>query len=357
MTDSIYRKLADVLDSLPNGFPRSESGIEIELLKKVFEPAEAELFCELRLHKETAGEIAARTGRDAETLARELDAMWERGLLECDPGGAERRYGLVPWILGLYELQLNRIDAEFARLHAKYIKSVGPFFLSHSPQMMQVVPIEKQLSPDHSPMPYEQVSSIIEKSASFAVNECICKKQTSLLNRGCAKPREVCLAVSETPGYFDHHPLVGRVITKREAYDILRMAEEAGLVHMTGNTRKGHFFICNCCGCCCVQLIAARFGIPQTVNAHYYAVVDPALCKNCGTCETRCQVAAVVRGETSSINAAKCIGCGLCVSTCPEGAIRLVRKPEAQQVVPPEDDMDWYRKKAESQGKDISRWE
>ena len=199
MTDTIYEKLAEVLDSLPNGFPRSESGIEFELLKKVFEPHEAELFCELRLHKETAGEIAARTGRDPVKLAGELDAMWARGLLECDPGGAEKRYGLVPWILGLYELQLNRIDEQFARLHAKYIKSVGPFFLSHKPQMMQVVPIEEKLTADHNPMPYEQVSAIIERSASFAVNECICKKQTSLLNRGCTKPREVCLAVSEVP--------------------------------------------------------------------------------------------------------------------------------------------------------------
>jgi len=290
-------------------------------------------------------------------LASDLDSMWRRGLLECDPAGKEKRFGLVPWVLGIYEFQLKRIDAEFAKLHAKYIKTVGPYFLSHKPQMMQVVPIEEKLSPDHSATPYEQVSSIIERSASFAVNECICKKQMSLLNRGCDKPREVCLSVSETPRYYDGHPLVGRVITKEEAYGILRKAEEAGLVHMTGNTRKGHYFICNCCGCCCVQLIAARFGIPDTVNSHYCAVVDPALCKNCGTCETRCQVGAVVRGGVTTINDAKCIGCGLCVSTCPGGAIRLARKPEALQAEPPEDDMDWYRKKAEAQGKDISRYE
>ena len=263
MSDEIYIKLADVLNSLPNGFPRSESGVELLLLKKIFRADEAELFCKLKLRKESVTEIADRTGMERLHLEQKLDEMWKRGLVECDPGSQERRYGLVPWILGLYELQQRNIDAEFAKLHAKYIKSVGPYFLMHKPQMMQVVPIEKELKSENNPMPYEQVSAILDRSVSFAVSECICKKQTSFLGRECSKPREVCLAVSEKPGYFDNHPLVGRVITKEEAVSILKMAEEAGLIHMTGNTQRGHFFICNCCGCCCVQMIAARFGIDR----------------------------------------------------------------------------------------------
>ncbi|TAL33230.1 MAG: 4Fe-4S dicluster domain-containing protein [Spirochaetes bacterium] len=359
MSDDIYLKLAEVLGSLPNGFPRAQNGADIDLLKKVFEPHEAELFCALKLRKETVDEIAMRTGRDEASLGERLGAMWERGLVDCDPSGPARRYGLVPWILGLYELQNKRLDEGFARLHAKYIKSVGPYFLAPRPHMMQVLPIEKELTPAHDATPYEQVSAIIERSVSFAVNDCICKKQMSFLNRACDKPREVCLSVSDKPDYFRGHPLVKRIITRGEALEILQRAEEAGLVHMTTNTRHGQFFICNCCGCCCVQLMAARFGLPDTVNAHYFARIDESRCKNCGTCsETRCPIKAIDAVENARrVNTARCIGCGLCASACPEKAIVLVRKEAALQAEPPEDEMDWYRAKARAQGLDITRFE
>ncbi|HRZ25923.1 MAG TPA: 4Fe-4S binding protein [Spirochaetota bacterium] len=358
MGNDAYELLANVLGSLPNGFPRTETGVELELLKKLFAPDEAELFCRLRLNKETAREIAERTGLEKSALETKLARMWERGLVECDPSGAERKYGLVAWILGLYELQQKFIDEEFARLHAKYIKAVGPYFLRHKPHMMQVVPIEKEIRSDQSAMPYERVSALIDSCVSFAVSPCICKKQTSLLGRECRKPREVCLAISEKEGYFDNHPLVGRVITKTEALDILRMAEDAGLVHMTGNTKRGHFFICNCCGCCCVQLMAARFGMRDTVNAHYYAVIDNALCRNCGLCsDTRCQVKAIATEGKRTVMRDRCIGCGLCVSTCPEKAITLFRKSPEEQQNPPEDESEWNREKARAQGIDITPYE
>jgi Na+-translocating ferredoxin:NAD+ oxidoreductase subunit B len=224
--------------------------------------------------------------------------------------------------------------------------------------MMQVLPIEKELVPGNNPTPYEQVSEIISQSASFAVNDCVCKKQMSFLDRPCDKPREVCLAISDKPDYFHDHPLVKRVITREEALDILKTAEDAGLVHMTTNTRHGQFFICNCCGCCCVQLMAARFGLPDTVNAHYYAQIDESLCKNCGTCSgKRCPIKAIDAVENARrVNTARCIGCGLCASACPNKAISLVRKAASAQVEPPEDEMDWYRAKARAQGLDISRY-
>ena len=68
MSDEIYRKLATVLDTLPNGFPAREDGLEIRLLERIFDPDQAELFCDLRLVFESAEQIAERTGRPLEGL-------------------------------------------------------------------------------------------------------------------------------------------------------------------------------------------------------------------------------------------------------------------------------------------------
>lgn len=358
MDSAVFERLAATLDSLPNGFPRSQSGIELQLLRKIFSPDEAELFCDLRLARETVEEIAIRTGRPLEGLAEKLDAMWWKGQIERHGKDGDIRYNLVPWILGIYEYQLRSMDEEMARLHVKYIKSVGPYFLAKKPQMMQVVPVEREVSPANRALPFAQVSAILEKSRSFAVNQCICKKQMRLIGKGCDRPQEVCMVLSETEGYFDHHPMGGRVISREEAYDIVRVAEENALVHMTGNVRDGHVFLCNCCGCCCLQLIAARFGVKETVNSHYYAVIDQSLCTGCGTCsDRRCQVAAIeLLDGARKVVRDKCIGCGLCASTCPSEAIRIVRKDDAEITPPPEDDMDWYRRKAAEQGIDISRF-
>jgi Na+-translocating ferredoxin:NAD+ oxidoreductase subunit B len=359
MNEDIYLNLAGILDSLPNGFPRTESGVEIKLLKKIFAPDEAELFCDLKLVKETAGEISRRTGRPHQGLEAKLNDMWWKGQIECDPTGEEKRYCLAPWIVGIFEFQVRFMDEEFARLHVEYIKSAGLFFMKKKPQVMQVVPIEKEVPDGNEAIPFAQVSALIERSNSFAVNECICKKQAGLIGRECEKPREVCLLIAETPGFYDNHPMAGRIITREEARDILNRAEEAGLVHMTANLQQGHWFICNCCGCCCSQLLAARFGMKGAVNSHYHARINVALCRNCGLCsDTRCQIKAVdVVEEHRVINEDKCIGCGLCVSTCPAGAISLIHKSADRIIQPPRDEKEWYRIKAQNEKKDISKFE
>lgn len=359
MSDDIYLKLAALLDSLPNGFPRTESGVEIKLLKKIFAPDEAELFCDLKMIKETAAEISRRTGRALPGLDEKLNTMWWKGQIECDPSDDEKRYNLAPWIVGIFEFQVRHMDEEFAKLHVEYIKTAGLFFMKKKPQVMQVVPIEKELPDRNQALPFAQVSALIERSQSFAVNECICKKQTSLIGRGCSKPREVCLLIAEKPGFYDNHPMAGRLITREEARTILAMAEEAGLVHMTANIQQGHWFICNCCGCCCSQLLAARFGMKGAVNTHCHARIDASLCKNCGLCsETRCQIKAIdeIEGHRR-VNEEKCIGCGLCVSTCPANAITLIHKSADRMVPPPRDEKEWYRLKSENEKKDISQFE
>ena len=358
MSDEVYCKLAKVLDTLPNGFPATPSGLEINLLKKVFTPDEADLFCDLRLTPETAQQIAERTGRPLEGLEEKLTRMWERGEIFGVSLGGVKLFRIVPWVVGIYEFQLNRMDREFAQMCEEYSVYLGPQLVGNTPQVMQVIPIEKEIPAKQEALPYEQVSSIIEAGQSFAVNQCICKKEQGLLDKACKKPQEVCLAVAPVPGVFENHPWGGRIISKEGAYEVLRKSEEAGLVHLTSNVESGHWFICNCCGCCCGMLRAIRMGLVNAANSYYYAMIDPDTCISCGICANeRCQVNAIEEGEDAyRITKEKCIGCGLCVTTCPTESVRLVRKPSDEQVAPAKDEQAWFEERARSRGVDFSAY-
>jgi electron transport complex protein RnfB len=358
MNDKIYEKLANVLDTLPNGFPRTESAVEIKLLKKVFTPEQAELFCDMRLTFETAEEVAERTGRPLEGLEEMLIAMGEAGQLFPLQLGETRYFKMLPWVFGIYEFQLSRIDREFAELVEEYGPIFARKFFEHRPQLMQVLPIEEEIAVQQEALPYEKVSTLIEHGQSFLVNECICKKEQMLLGKPCDRPLEVCLAIAPIPGVFDDWPN-GRVLTRDEAYELLRKSEEEGLVHLTSNVQNGHIYICNCCGCCCGVLRSINeYGIPASdvINAHYFAEIDPDLCTGCGICaDERCQVEAIEEDDdVYRIVQDKCIGCGLCISTCPVEAIRLVHKDKDKLEEPPVTEDEWFEKKGRQRGVDFT---
>ena len=359
MSDEVYRKLAKVLDTLPNGFPATESGIEIKLLKKIFRPEEADLFCDLRLIFETAEQIAKRTGRPLEGLEKMLTVMWKRGqLFGVDLG--VKVFKMVPWAFGIYEFQLPHMDRELAEMCEEYMEVYGRQFCENKPQFMQVIPIEREISAKQEALPYEKVSSIIESGKSFLLNECICKKEQGLLGNHCEKPLEVCLAIAPMPGVFDKSK-IGSNISKAKAYEVLRKSEDDGLVHMTWNVESGHFFICNCCGCCCGVLRGINeLDIPasRVVNSYYYAEIDPDECDACSICaDERCQVNAIEEDEDSyQVIREKCIGCGLCITTCPSGAVKLVRKQQEELEPPPKDEMAWYEERGRQRGVDFSAY-
>jgi electron transport complex protein RnfB len=358
MGDKIYQDLTKVLDTLPNGFPATESGIEIKLLKKIFRPQDAELFCNLRLTWETAQQIAERTGRPLEGLEDHLVKMRDLGqIFGVDLGGV-RIFKMVPWAFGIYEFQLHRMDRELAEMCEEYGKVYFEEFSKTKPQFMQVVPIEKEIQAVHEALPYEKVSAIIESGKSFMVQECICKKEQGLLDSPCSRPLEVCMGIAPIEGVFDKYEH-GRKLSKGEAYALIQKCEEDALVHLTWNVASDHFFICNCCGCCCGVLRSINeWKIPNAVNSYYYAEIDSEACTACGTCaDERCQVHAIEEGEEAyRIVKEKCIGCGLCVSTCPSEAIQLIRKPTEAIEAPPINEMDWYEKRGKLREVDFSQY-
>ena len=146
MSDEIYKKLASVLDTLPNGFPATESGVEIKLLEKIFDPDQAELFCDLRLAFEGTEQIAERTGRPLEGLEEKLIAMTERGQLWGIQFGDTWVFKMMPWVFGIFEFQLPHLDREMSEMWEEYHPAFGSEFFSKTPQMMQTLPIEEEIS-------------------------------------------------------------------------------------------------------------------------------------------------------------------------------------------------------------------
>lgn len=352
MSEDVYRRLAQRLDAIPNGFPATESGVELRLLAKIFEPEEAALAAEMRLAREPAEVIGARAGVDPRTASRTLKTMVRKGQIRV--GRRDRRlvFGLMPFVVGIYEEQLPRLDTELAMLVEQYHREAKGPFVAYSPPFHRVIPVEESIPAGIEIYPYERATEMLESAKAWGVRECICRIQQKLIGKGCDRPLENCLVFAPVDGVFDHSD-VTRAITKEEAKRILLEAEEAGLVHSPGNYQDGNYYICNCCTCCCGLLRnVAAFSIPAVIaKSDFVATVDAEVCAGCGDCVARCQFGALgVVDEVCLVEEGRCLGCGLCATVCPTEALHLQRRAGGEVPLPPMSDKEWRAQRAAARG-------
>jgi len=357
MTEDIYRKLAQRLDAIPNGFPATESGAELRLLAKIFTAEEAALASVMRLTREPAADIAARAGVDADTAYRMLKGMARKGQIRIKKAKGQLAFGLMPFAVGFYEEQLPRLDAELATLFEQYLQETGGAGIVRDvPAVHRVIPVGEAIPVHLEIFPYERATELLERAKSWGVRDCICRVQQKLVGKGCDRPIENCLVFAPVEGAFDHSE-VDRALTKEESLRILHETEEDGLVHSTGNYRDGHSYICNCCTCCCgILRSVAEFGVPTTaVRSDFYTVVDAEVCSGCGDCLERCQFEALtVPDDVCVVDYSRCVGCGLCATVCATEALCLERRPEGEVPLPPADIKEWMLQRAEGRGISIS---
>jgi len=333
---AVYESLAAHLDGLPAGFPRTPSGVELRILKRLFTPEEAELAQLLVFKPESVRQVAERTGCEAGELAPKLEKMARKGLIFRLGKGDKVRYMAAQFMVGIWEYHVNDMDPELIRDVNEYF----PYLLegAYRPGMDQVriIPLASALIPDQALTSYEDARRIIDQQDKILVAPCICRKERKIMGEGCDKPMETCLIFGGGADYYEENGL-GRVIDRDEAYKILAEAEETGLVLSPSNAQNATN-ICLCCGCCC-QILKNLKKMPRPadcVATNYFALVDEDLCIGCEICLERCQMEAIAMVDGHAlIDRERCIGCGLCVPTCDAQAIRLLAKEEKERLEPP----------------------
>jgi len=348
MSDECYENLADALDRLPNGYPRTPSNIEVSILKKIFSPDEAWLAGQLSGEMELTSVIAARAELKEEETTERLKKMAKSGFVWSHKADDGLRFRLAPFVVGIYEASLENMDHELAHLVEDYLANGGAAgIMKPQPGLQRVVPAMETVKTEWI-MPYEDVREMLVQAKSYRVRDCICRTQKDHLGRECDNPVHNCLTFSsrEPKEHKD-------AVTQEQALALLDQSEEIGLVHSVSNFIKGVSYVCNCCGCCCGILRGiTEWGFENSMAAsNYYAVINADECTNCAICVDRCQVEAISDADGVTVVDRKlCIGCGLCVTGCPDEVARLERKPEEEIVHPPETFAVWEEMRMRERG-------
>lgn len=353
MKTDVYEKLAQYLDDLPAGYPRTESGVEMRILHQLFTPEEAALSLHLTLIAETARVIAHRAKMPVDEVTQMLEQMEKKGLFFVDHvEGKEPLYQATGFVIGIYEFQLNRLNSNIAKDFEEYALTWFNLEQWKKAPQLRTIPVGVSVDVKHEVMAYEQAEKIIRNVKRIAVAPCVCRREKHILGQGCDNPSEACLVFDKGADYYIHNGMA-REIDVEETLKILEQANDSGLVLQPGNSAKP-MSICACCGCCCGVLLAfKRHPKPASiVSSPFIAVVETDECDGCGICETRCQMEAIDLDEGyATVDLDRCIGCGLCVSTCPTGALSLLRKPAHQQSLVPKNSVDAHIKLGKSRGK------
>jgi ferredoxin len=344
MNKPVYDQLTDALNRRGGGFPAIQCDDFHGLMDTIFTEEEAKLAVMLPDTPVSADMLADQVNSSPEQVRQLLEGMAGKGILFSAAYAGNRYYVMMPLIPGIIENQLltgvvNDRARKIARLFDNYLaflnklESTGTRVFPKVP-FARVIAVERDIPDDKTVQPYDRILPYIEKARHIGLVTCHCRHMYELLGDPCDKPKDVCLAVGPGALYMSEYGL-GKLISKEEAYDVLKRAEEAGLVHVVSNTGKYLDFICNCCACHCENLKSLKRSADAGLAAisSFISAVDSGQCTGCGDCMLKCPMEALaLKDEIAGVDGRRCIGCGLCVSACPTGALTL--QPRAAAPVP-----------------------
>lgn len=295
-----------------------ENAPEYYALECVVSDEQADVALQLGLRKErTAEYVAQKCGKSLEETREILMELAQIGVCKVYHIEAGEEVFLVQiFAPGILEMMVNndeqvkahpQIGKAFEEYTRLRISGIAPN-LPMGTGMMRVIPIETAISADTQSVPYEHLSYYLDKYDTFSVSDCSCRKSRRILGQGCGHlEHEMCIQMGTGAEYYIRTGRA-RQITRQEAEEILRKAEENGLMHQIPNIEDlgESAAICNCCSCSCFAMrVATMFRSPDAIRSNYVSQVDKE----------------------------KCVACGQCVENCPTNALRLGQKLCAKQPV------------------------
>jgi ferredoxin len=343
-----YAKLTERLNRFPQGVYPSE--LLHKILGILFSEKEASLVSLLPIKPFTAEKAAAIWKIPLIDARKTLDRLADRALLLDIEEEKGIQYVLPPPMAGFFEFSLMRrrddinqqvlseLFYEYMNVEEDFIRSL---FTEGETQLGRVFIHEPALPSENALhiLDYERASEVIRTASHRGIGLCYCRHKMSHLGRSCEAPMDICMTFDNSAASLIRHGFA-RAVDIVEGLELLRKAYDNNLIQFGENVRQQVSFICNCCGCCCEAMIAARrFGMLHPVHTTNFLprVVDDA-CTGCGRCVQACPVEAMGLVSANNPHLSKqakaklheetCLGCGLCVRICPVEAIRLESRPK-----------------------------
>lgn len=353
LVKSGYAALVDRINLSPQGAPPSETLYKI--LKVLFSETDASRVSLLPI-KPFATETAARIWKIKTSDAQKiLDNLADRAILLDMEENGKQTYMLPPPMAGFFEFSLMRIRGDFdqkalSELFYQYLNVEEDFirdlFTVGETRLGRVFVHEPALSgkPSLCVLDHERATEVIQTAHYRGISICYCRHKMRHLGRECNAPKEICMTFNAAAKSLIKHGHA-RGVSKEECLDLLHIAYDEKLVQFGSNVREKVNFICNCCGCCCEALIAARrFGLLHPVHTtNFLPEIQAGDCTGCGQCVNACPVEAMTlvsandpgkpKKKKARLREEVCLGCGLCVRSCKEGHIAL--ESRSQRVITP----------------------
>ena len=269
--------------------------------------AEVALHMEIRKHY-TAAQLAPLCGKSEAETAKYLWELAMAGVCFVNKIDGVDTYWYDTWVPGIMEMMVNNKEnvakyPQIAEAFEAYGRVRGPKTTGAFPVgvgLMRVIPIEKAIDGETRRATYEEVSRYLNENDIFTVSDCSCRTAREKMGEGCGHLKEdMCIQMGHAAEYYIRTGR-GRQITREEAFEIIKRAEENGLMHQIPNldgSGKTHA-ICNCCGCSCLSLrTASMFKNVDMVRSNYVSKVDKDKCVACGECVETCPVNALQLGQ------------------------------------------------------------
>ncbi len=348
-----YRKLTERINRFPQGAPPTE--LLYRILEVLFTTQEAELVALLPIKPFTA-KSAAQLWKKTETEARNiLESLASRGMMLDIDTRHGQEFVMPPPMAGFFEFSMMRIGDHYdqkllAELFYEYLNVEEDFvkalFGTGETQLGRTFVNERALSPENTlhVLDYERASQVIETASHIGIGTCYCRHKAMHMNRNCDAPMEICMTFNSTAGSLIKHGIARRV-DKAECQDLLKQAHNRNLVQFGENGRERVSFICNCCGCCCEAMLAAKkFAVLNPIaTTNFLPAIADEKCSGCMKCADVCPVEAMGmvsaghpkhhKRKKAKVNEEICLGCGVCVRVCDKQALTLKERP--QRVITP----------------------